>query len=537
MDRYSRIQELSRALTESVTDLESLHGTMRRAFGETESLLLQQGRINATLQEGLMSTLLVPFARQIPRLQRLVSQTCNETGKRAQIGFDGTSAEMDRTVLERMTEPLEHLLRNSVVHGLEKPDARETAGKPAVGAIHVGLRREGAQLIIEIGDDGAGLNLPAIRKQAESKGLLARGRKLSDAELANFIFEPGFSTAETVSRAAGRGVGMDVVSTRIRQLGGTLDVHTEKGKGARFVVQLPLSLAVSHTLMASVGDELYAMPLHGIEGVSRAPVEAIAEYYAGGQAVVEYGGEDYELRYFGDLIGVSRPSLTDLPKHLPVLAVLAGDHRVALAVDSLAGSEEVVVKSVGPQVSTVPGVSGATIQANGNVVLIIDPAALLQAEMRRAVMVDTGAAAEADDVAQAAALETEEQGNLVLVVDDSITIRRVSERFLTRNGFWVATARDGMDALAKLQTEIPDVVLLDIEMPRIDGFEVATYMRNNAELSRVPIIMITSRSGEKHRERARSIGVDRYLIKPYQEDVLLAEINELLPNASSRASS
>lgn len=529
MDRYSRIQELSRSLTESVTDLNSLHGLMHQAAGENESLLLQQGRVNASLQEGLMSTLLVPFARQVPRLKRLVARSCEEAGKQAELAFSGTQAEMDRSVLERMTPPLEHILRNAVIHGLESPRARAVAGKPDQGTLQVVLRREAAQLLIEISDDGQGLDLTAIRERARATGLLRQGEELGDDALARLILEPGFSTADSVSQEAGRGVGMDVVNTSIRQLGGTLDVQTRRGGGTRFVIRLPLSLAITKTLLARVGEELYALPLTGIAGITRVPSKTLGGYFQGADATVKYGGLEYKLRYFGDLVEIGRPVAEELPKFMPVLAINAGDQRVALVPDALLGSQEFVVKSVGPHVSTVPGVSGATVMADGNVVLILDPAALLHAESHRSFV--QGPPKEATPSVR----EEAGQHPLVLVVDDSITIRRVSERLLVRNGFRVATARDGMDALAKLQTEIPDLVLLDIEMPRIDGFEVATYMRNNPELRPVPIIMITSRSGEKHRARARDIGVNRYLTKPYKEEALLSEIHAMLPGAGKGA--
>ena len=523
MDRYSRMQELSRTLAESISDLSSLQATMDEAVSESDTLLLQQSRITTEVQQGLMGTLMVPFSRQVQRLLRVVRQTSLENGRQAEAQFQGVEAELDRHVLERITAPLEHLLRNAVVHGIEDPAERALAGKPVVGTINLRLSREGSQLLVELSDDGRGLDFMAIRHKAIERGLMVPEAQLSDDDLARFIFEPGFSTAKKLTQDAGRGIGMDVVASEVKQLAGTLELRSEVGKGTRFLLRLPLTLAVSQALLVGVGPDSYAIPLPSIEGIARVPRAELSDYVRDDGPLFAYGGRGYRVRHLGDYVGVPHAPDPDARTYTAILVRLgeglgAAERRVALIVDVLHGNREIVSKAVGPQVSSVPGVAGATILADGRVVLILDVAALVAERSRRALL------AEAAGRVEAAAVEERET---IMVVDDSVTMRRVAERLLTRNGYRVVTAKDGLDAIAMLQTETPSTVLLDIEMPRADGFEVAAFIRNNPRLTGVPIIMITSRSGEKHRERARVLGVDRYLIKPYQEDQLLAEVKDV----------
>lgn len=527
MDRYTRMQELSRALNESVGDLSALHGAMDGLTSEAETLMLQQGRINTQVQQGLMSTLMVPFSRQVARLQRVLKQTASENGKQADIEFFGIESELDRNVLERMTAPLEHLLRNSVVHGLEDAQGRAIAGKPAIGMVRVSLRREGTQLLIELSDDGKGLDYSAIRNTAIRRGLMSAEAELRDEEVAQFIFEPGFSTAKKLTQDAGRGIGMDVVASEVKQLGGTLELASDIGKGTRFLVRLPLNLAISQALLVEAGHDLFAIPLVSIEGIVRVGREQLDDLYREDGVLLPYAGHDYRVYHLGDFIGLPR-STDGETKTVSAILVRLGEglgsqeRRVAVVVDALLGNREIVSKAVGPLVSSVTGVSGATILADGRVVLILDVPALALERNRRAALF-VGKHPTGQGVADAQ--------NLIMVVDDSVTIRRVTERLLVKQGYRVITAKDGLDAMAKLQTEHPAAVLLDIEMPRADGFEVATFIRNSDRIHKMPIIMITSRSGDKHRDRATQIGVNRYLIKPFQEEDLLHELRKVILEA------
>ncbi|WP_425480011.1 response regulator [Aerolutibacter ruishenii] len=512
LDRFSTLQQLSRALAESAADQTSLQGTLDDLTRQYETLLLQQSRVSSELQEGLMRTRMVPFDGLLPRLRRVVRQAAAELGKQVQLKLEGTHGELDRNVLERMTAPLEHMLRNSVAHGLEKPGERRKAGKPDEGVIRIALHREGSEVVIEVVDDGRGLDRTAIRRRGEERGLVRPDAMLSDVLLDQLILEPGFSTATEVSKLAGRGVGMDVVASEVRQLGGTLDIHSTPGQGVNFTLRLPQTLAVTQAVFVKIGETTFAVPIASVSGVGRIARDQLQDEGAS----YRYGGEDYAIHDLGRLVGHA-PAKAEGHMQMPVLLVRSGDLRAAVTIDQIVGNREIVVKPVGPQVASVPGIFGATIMGDGSVVVILDVAPLV----RRQVVLPR----EAEPLAPG----FEQRGvPLVMVVDDSITMRKVTGRVLERANFEVATAKDGLDALERMAEIVPDLMLLDIEMPRMDGYELATAMKADPRLRNVPIIMITSRTGEKHRERAFEIGVNRYLGKPYQEPELLRNVHDLL---------
>jgi chemosensory pili system protein ChpA (sensor histidine kinase/response regulator) len=511
LDRFSTLQQLSRALGESAADMSSLQGTLDDLTRQYETLLTQQSRVSSELQEGLMRTRMVPFDALVPRLRRVVRQAAGDTGKQVQLRLDGAQGELDRNVLDRMTAPLEHMLRNAVAHGLESPEGRRQAGKSEEGSVRIAVRREGSEVVLEVGDDGSGLDRAAIRRRAVDRGLIRDDALLADADLDQLIMEPGFSTAEAVSRLAGRGVGMDVVASEVRQLGGTLDIASTAGQGTRFTLRLPQTLAVTQAVFVRIGETSFAVPIASVRGVGRISREELEA----AEATYSYGGEDYALHDLGRLLGQA-PARAEGQVQMPLLLIRSGELRAAVTVDQVLGNREIVVKPVGPQVASVPGIFGATIMGDGSVVVILDVAPLV----RRSAALPR----EAAPVAQS---ETR-RVPLVMVVDDSITMRKVTGRVLERHNYEVVTAKDGIDALERLEERVPDLMLLDIEMPRMDGYELATQMRSEPRFRDVPIIMITSRTGEKHRQRAMEIGVQRYLGKPYQEPELMRNVFELL---------
>lgn len=519
LDRFSQIQQLSRALAESVSDLVSIQGFLDDLTRESETLLLQQSRVTSDLQEGLMRTRMVPFDSLVPRLRRILRQTSSDLSKKAQLKVSGAQGEMDRTVLERMTAPLEHMLRNAVAHGIEDPAERVKSEKAESGMISINVSRDATEVVIQVADDGAGINVDTVRRKAIERGLLREDAALSDRDIYTFILESGFTTAESVSKVAGRGVGMDVVASEIKQVGGSLEIDSVEGKGTVFTIRLPFTLAVAQAIMVRVQDNIYAVPLSSVVGVVRMERPEFADRVRDGQTVYPYAGEDFQMQELNVLLGLGGTIASD-EEQIPILMIRTGGQRAAVRVDQVLGSREIVVKSVGPQISSVPGIFGASILGDGRVVLILDPGPLL----RRGVALQL--APESAEVATDASQSR--QRPLVMVVDDSITMRKVTTRVLERNDMEVVTAKDGVDAVAALQERIPDLMLLDIEMPRMDGYELATHMRNDARLKGIPIIMITSRTGDKHRKRALEIGVDRYLGKPYQEAELLDTVKVLL---------
>jgi chemosensory pili system protein ChpA (sensor histidine kinase/response regulator) len=516
LDRYSSIQQFSRALAETANDVASIQQLLENLAKDAQNLLQQQARTITELQNGLMRTRMVPFQRHVQRLARIVRQAASDTGKRVELVIEGASGELDRQVLERMLPPFEHMLRNAVVHGIETPEERARRGKPPVGRILLELHREGAEVMVRLTDDGAGMNLEAIRAKGRALGLVPAGRTLSDGDAMQLILEPGFSTAGSLTQQAGRGVGMDVVATEIKRLGGALHMETKAGEGSVFTIRLPFTLAISHALVVRTGEEFYALPLPTVEGVLRLSKAEVAAHLGRDAAMFDYGGQKYRFQYLAAFVGVEPSSLPEQDVTIPVVLVRAGEHSTGLIADELVGSREIVVKSVGPQISGIRGISGATILGDGRIVIILDIGALVRAEWRGRAQLPT------------IRREKEDRRTFALVVDDSITVRRVTQRLLERNGMRVLTARDGMDAVAMLQDNVPDIILLDIEMPRMDGYEVAAHVRNDARLKDVPIIMITSRAGEKHRARAIELGVDDYLGKPYQEAELLDAITPLV---------
>jgi chemosensory pili system protein ChpA (sensor histidine kinase/response regulator) len=524
LDRYSSIQQYSRALAETSSDVASVQGLLATQTREVQNLLAQQGRIVSELQGGLMRTRMVPFQRHVQRLTRIARQAAAETGKKVEVRINGAAGELDRQVLERMLAPFEHMLRNAIVHGIEPPEVRRAAGKDETGVIDVTLKREGSEVVITVADDGGGVNLRLVRDRAVALGLTTPKQELTDEQALQLILEPGFSTAGKVTQSAGRGVGMDVVATEIKKLGGSLYTETRAGKGTIFTVRLPFTLAISQALVTRAGEELFALPLPTVEGVVRVPRSEVQRHLAEDSASFEYGGQKYRFQHLASFVGGTPSTMPDHDVAVPVILVRAGEHSTAIVTDELIGSREIVVKTVGPQISGIRGISGATILGDGRICIILDIGALVRSEWRHRPAAGPRAAAPAPQV---------DRRIFALVVDDSITVRRVTQRLLERNGMRVVTAKDGLEAVSVLQDEVPDVILLDIEMPRMDGYEVASHVRNDVRLKDVPIVMITSRVGEKHRARAIELGVNEYLGKPYQEGQLLQAIEPLVRRAGT----
>jgi chemosensory pili system protein ChpA (sensor histidine kinase/response regulator) len=522
-DRFTQMQQLSRSMMESLSDVSNLEETMDNIMRETETLLLQQGRVNTELQEGLMHTRMVPLVQNAPRLRRIVRQTATEVGRQVELRFQGAEVEMDRNVVERILAPLEHLLRNAIAHGIEPPEQRRAAGKAETGTIVIAQAREGAEVVVQVSDDGSGIDVDAVREKAIARGLLSPDADLPDAEILPFILESGFSTAESLNQIAGRGVGMDVVNSEIKDLNGSLSIESSKGNGAVFTIRLPLTLTVSRALMVYIAEDTYAVPLLGISGVVRASREELAELFAQEQPRYHWLEQEFDLLHLGSVLGVSTLAQPGPEGQRPALLLVnTGEQRVALVVDGLLGSREIVVKPVGRQLSTVRGLSGATILGDGRVALILELPAVVR----------LGLSKRAQPVTELEASSARARSKpVVMVVDDSITVRKVTSRLLERNGFHCVAAKDGVEALAALEETRPDVMLLDIEMPRMDGYEVATHVRNSPELRDIPIIMITSRSGDKHRERAMQIGVNVYMSKPFQEAELLERVRSFTDEA------
>jgi chemosensory pili system protein ChpA (sensor histidine kinase/response regulator) len=531
-DRFTRLQELTRMMAESVNDVSSVHHNLNRSLDNAVDDLASQARLTRDLQQDLMRVRMVQFASISERLFRVTRQAAKEMDKRVNLDIRGSAVEIDRGVLEKMTGPFEHLLRNAVVHGIESREARRAAGKPETGELLVEIRQEGNEVVIEFSDDGQGLNVARIRDKAKRIGLLMNDGDMSDEEVTDLIFHPGFSTADDVTELAGRGVGMDVVRSEAAALGGRVAAWSEPGKGAHFRIHLPLTLAVTQVVLLSSGGVTYAVPSVLVEQVQHLKTHALATAYNDGAVV--WQGQRVSMYYLPALLGETAGTPT-AQQYSPLLILKSGNDRVAIHVDEVIGNREVVVKNIGPQLARLIGIAGATVLGSGNIVLIINPLPLAQrlaqGNLRAPRILPSDAPENMGAVAEFTTSEASTpqsepvQGlrtqNIVMVVDDSLTVRRVTQRLLTREGYQVVLAKDGVDALEHLQSLTPEVMLVDIEMPRMDGFDLTRNVRSDERTRHIPIIMITSRTATKHRNYALELGVNEYLGKPYREDELL----------------
>jgi chemosensory pili system protein ChpA (sensor histidine kinase/response regulator) len=486
---------------------------------------------------------MVEFDAISERLYSLVRKAAKESGKKVKLDLLGGNMEIDRGMLERLTPAFEHLLRNCVAHGIESPELRGRAGKDAAGLITIDVRQDGNDVLLTISDDGAGLNLDRIKEKALALGLLSQEQLLSDTEAADLIFQPGFSTAAELTELSGRGIGLDVVRAEVNGVGGKIEILTQAGLGTHFKLVLPLTTAVTQVVMMRASALDWGVPASLIETVRRSSAKELEQAYSTGQLEIE--GQLLPFFWAGALLQSSQRSTEMQKKTSPVVIVRSASQRIALHVDEVIGNREVVVKNLGPQLSRLPGLAGMSVLASGAVVLIYNPVALTaiygqQAKRWSAGNADPQMLASLTGATLTSAEDAPTLGflppatlslaprlaPLILVVDDSITVRRVTQRLLHREGYRVALAADGLQALQCLQAEVPQVVLSDIEMPRMDGFDLARNIRGDARLAALPIIMITSRMAEKHREHALDLGVSHYLGKPFSEDELLSLVRQ-----------
>ena len=516
MDRFTEIQQLSRQISEAIDDLKNLQDTLSQDNIILRNLSTQQGIIQRGIQDHLLTTQLMRFDVHEARLRRLVKQTAKSVGKDVNFVLEGGDVEVERRLLEDILPALEHMIRNSLAHGIEKPEERLAAGKPETGTIKLVVSVHAAELSVDLIDDGQGLNYDRIREKAEAKGLLDPERAHDEAYLSTLILRSGFSTAESLSQLAGRGVGMDVVNEMVKQRRGQIGVYSLRGKGTQFTLSMPFSMSIAEVLLVEIAGQTFAAPMSSIAAISQVDRDSLQRSFDSETVYQHYNDQDYRQYILGAYFKPEQYTFAVEEQSAPVLFINAGGEPVAFHVDRILNRLEIIVKNVNRQVLNIPGISGATILGDGRVVPVLE---LLDLSRRIANLTPIH-----DEVAAA------EEARIpnVLVVDDSVTMRKVSTRLLERHHYNVATAKDGLDAIEVLANFTPDIILLDIEMPRMDGFEFASHVRNSSAVSDVPIVMITSRTGDKHRERADAIGVQGYLGKPYSEEVLIQTLEHLL---------
>jgi chemosensory pili system protein ChpA (sensor histidine kinase/response regulator) len=523
-DRYTEFHLLLRELTECSGDIQTLDREMGAAREYFESCLNRQGRLCSDIQEHLMRLRMVPLSTLSSRLHRTVHTVAAQSGKQVNFVLEGEERRLDKTVIEAIADPLLHILRNAIDHGIELPGIREACGKAATGTVRLRAFHEGPQTVIQVSDDGGGLDPERLLQTAISRGFLAPAdaARLSKEDFYSLIFLPGFSTASAVSEISGRGVGMDVVKATIHRLKGSVYVDSLPGEGTVFTIRLPMSLAVTRALMVKSCGQTYAVPFAGLHQIVKLTPAVLDRL--GNEQMVRVLGKVYPLMQLGKLLRLKQ-ALGQPEGPQAALLMTIEDRQVAIAVDETLTAREVVVKTLGNHLRQVRGITGASLLGDGSAVLILNLPELVRDAFRpRAPQPETKALPRAS-----APLAAPKQLS-VLVVDDSLSVRRVLANRVTSVGWKALQARDGLDALELLQhlPVPPDIILLDIEMPRMDGYEFISTLRKQPAYAQLPVIVLTSRAGQKHRERAFEVGATEYLVKPYQDEVLLGLIRRLV---------
>ncbi|TEU15036.1 MAG: response regulator [Anaerolineales bacterium] len=525
-DRYTEFHLLSRELAETASDIRMLSNGLGTLIGDFDSILNRQGRLSSEIQDKLMQVRMVSLATLATRLHRAVRVLAREQGKLVDLVLEGKDIELDKTVLEEIADPLLHLLRNAVDHGIEPPALRQVMSKPERGLIRLRAYHEGNQVVIQVSDDGAGLEPEILRSAAISGGYVseADAPQLSDEELYSLVFLPGFSTSGEVSEVSGRGVGLDIVKTNVQKLKGAVTLDSTPGQGATFTIRLPMTLAVTRALLVKAHNETFAIPLSAVTQILRLEREEIE--HVGQEPVVWVGGQVYPMLRLGQVLNLRQPA-AETVQRLPVLILNAGAKQVALVVDQLLAGREIVIKTLGNHLRRVHGVTGATLMGDGSVVLILNPADLII----EAPQPEAWAPPFDKLRTQLQPLATRAREALtVMVVDDSVSVRRVVSKLIKSAGWQPMAAKDGLDALEIIQhsAQPPDLILVDIEMPRMDGYELMATLRAQEAYRNIPLVILTSRAGEKHHRKALELGASDYIVKPYQDETLLNIIRHLV---------
>ncbi len=522
-DRYTEFHLLTRELAETSNDMKTVGSDLSNLIGDFDSALNRQSRISTELQEKLMRARMVPLANLTTRFHRAVRVVARPQGKLVKMVVEGENIELDKTVLEDMADPLLHIIRNAVDHGIEPPELRLAMGKSEEGELRLQAYHEGNQVVIRVSDDGSGIDPQILRAAAVEKGFLAEADsvELSDDELYSLIFLPGFSTAGEISQISGRGVGMDIVKENVNKLKGTVTVDSTSGQGTSFTVRLPMTMAVTQALLVRANREMFAIPLGAVNQILRVDKEEIENI--GQEKIIRIAGQVYPIQRLGEVMSLKQgPDTSDMRQ--PMLIVQAGEKQIALIVDQIIKGTEIVIKPLGDHLRHVHGIGGATLMGDGSVVLIINPTELIQ---------EPAQAIEQTKVILPASIAAAHRPLNIMIVDDSVSVRRVVSNLITNAGWKPTTAKDGMEALTIIQQaeQPPDLMLVDIEMPRMDGFELTTTLRSRDRYKKLPIIMLTSRAGEKHRKKGFKAGVTEYVTKPYRDEVLLTMIRRCVTDA------
>ena len=556
LDRYTEFHQLARGLSEGISDMTTLSSEMDAIIRDCEAVFGRETRLSTTFQDRLMKARLVPLSTMIPRLYRAARAVALKQHKEFEFVLEGQETEVDRTVIEEIAGPLLHLMRNAVNHAIETPEVRLQQGKPPAGQIRLSAAYEGNQVVITVRDDGTGIDPERVRNAAIMRNLIRPDHALHDSDIIELIFRPGFSTAEVLSEESGRGVGLDVVRDSVSRLRGTLEVESMPGQGTAFTMKFPTSLAIQNATLVLVGGQQFAIPTVMVEAIGR--LDNFKHSMLGGRPAIIVQNELYPLNFLSNLLGLS---LSEPDEKAPILLVHTDRHRVALVVDQIKGRMDVVMKNLGPHLRHVHGIAGGTVLGNGRVVLILELIELLssrggaisnmpvaasslarsESAVRSALQASARATVEVPRGSRTTTMPTiptakpatrQPHGKHVLVVDDSPSVRRVVGNMLKQHGWEVQVARDGVEALEMITHETPAAVLLDIEMPRMDGYELMATVRAQEQYRTLPLVILTSRAATKHQQHAMQLGASAYLVKPYQDEELINILNSLVYGAT-----
>jgi chemosensory pili system protein ChpA (sensor histidine kinase/response regulator) len=524
-DRYDDFNLLSRKLTEITNDTNEI---MMEFSGFFDSFELDTSRIStitSNLQNEITMARMVEMDRLFQLFQRPVRDMAQSENKKINMVVTGGDTKIDKTIFEIISDPLMHMVRNAISHGIEGPEERTRNGKDPSGALILSARHDGSSIVLQIEDDGRGMDPELLRRIAVEKKFITQGeaKSMSDADALNLIFRAGFSTAATVGKVSGRGVGMDVVTNQLGKINGRIEIKTEKNVGTRFIIRLPLTLAIAQALIIKVNDQEVAIPMNLVEETTRFSDKDIQR--AAGEEMVNLRGTLMRLMRLNTLLVAGKPSKKGEDYRYPTLVLVLAEKRVALMVEDIVGREEIVVKSLGEYLKNVRMFSGASISGEGDVRLILNVAHLFGEETISTKTSYIGGR-------ESAAADTARRKPRVLVVDDSISIRKYVQRFLDRSGYEVETATDGMNALEVLGKTKVDAVVTDLEMPVMHGYDLMAEMKRNPVFMTIPIIVLTSRAGEKHRQKAIDMGAQDYLVKPFEEQEMIEALKKLLSSAA-----
>jgi chemosensory pili system protein ChpA (sensor histidine kinase/response regulator) len=536
MDRYDDFNILSRSLTEISADVNEVLTQLEGFMGRVDSDIDEFTKLAHHLQDEITAARMVPIGNLYTRVSRTVRDAVKAAGKPVDMVLEGAETELDNNIVQHISDPLIHLVRNAVAHGIEDPDARRRAGKPEKGRVAVRAYHRGNHIFIEVEDDGRGIDYESVRQSIVDSGTMTSvaASELSERELREVLFRPGFSTASSTSELAGRGVGLDVVRSNVHALNGEIEVRSETGRGACFTVKLPLTLIISQALFIRCGTSVFAFPLAVVEEIRRLKPEEIED--VGGKLLTRVRGEVTEVVRLD--LQLALPPLEPLNGYFHMVIVKVAGRHVGVVVEEVLGKDEIVIKNLGDYLRRVKLFPGTTIASDGSLILLIDLNRLVNADTaeRHALPASSpaarvfapGAAAVAAGSIPSEAVDAIENDRVVVVADDSISVRKFVGRMLEKAGFRVKLASDGLEASEVVAQVGCHLVVTDLEMPRMNGYELMAHLRQNPATRKIPVLVVTSRAGAKHRDRAMKEGASGFLTKPVQEDQLIATVESLI---------